>query len=66
MTKKIKEKIKSNLRDATKHGKLTSEDIANHVFDAIENDKFYILAYKNNICYKSRIDNIINMVNPNS
>ena len=61
------ERIKSNLRDATKHGKLTSEDIANHVFDAIENDKFYILTHKKiTFAIKARTDNIINMVNPNS
>ena len=61
------EKIKSNLRDATKHGKLTSEDIANHVFDAIENDKFYILTHKKiTSAIKARTDNIINTVNPNS
>lgn len=60
------EKIKSNIRDATKHGKLTSEDIANHVFDAIENDKFYILTHKKiTSAIKARTDNIINTVNPN-
>ena len=43
------------------------EDIANHVFDAIENDKFYILTHKKiTSAIKARTDNIINTVNPNS
>ena len=43
------EKIKSNLR--CQNMEIQLEDIANHVFDAIENDKFYILTHKNNICH---------------